>query len=107
MYRFERLNSGMGGSEVNRALVRDYGITRRNANLDNNWTSVQIVKNLDKYERKELMARLIKETERIYLKAQESNQLNAAIRSLNLMHRTTIEAAKKKASKPYHWNYKF
>ena len=48
----ERLNSGMGVSEVNRTLVRDYGITRRNANLDINWASAQIVKNLEKYERK-------------------------------------------------------
>ncbi len=55
----ERLNSGMGVSEVNRTLVRDYGITRRSANLDINWASAQIVKNLDKYERKDLMAWLI------------------------------------------------
>ena len=30
----ERLTSGMGVSEVTKALVRDYGITRRSANLD-------------------------------------------------------------------------
>ncbi len=92
----ERLNSGMGVSEVNRTLVRDYGITRRSANLDINWASAQIVKNLDKYERKDLMAWLITQTERVYLKALESNQLSAAIGSLNLMHRITIEAAEKK-----------
>ena len=103
----ERLNSGMGVSEVNRTLVRDYGITRRSANLDINWASAQIVKNLDKYERKDLMAWLITQTELVYLKALESNQLGAAIGSLNLMHRITIEAAEKKANKPYHGNYKF
>ena len=92
----ERLNSGMGVSEVNRTLVRDYGITCRSANLDINWASAQIVKNLDKYERKDLMAWLITQTERVYLKALESNQLSAAIGSLNLMHRITIEAAEKK-----------
>ena len=103
----ERLNSGMGVSEVNRTLVRDYGITRRSANLDINWASAQIVKNLDKYERKDLMAWLITQTERVYLKALESNQLSAAIGSLNLMHRITIEAAEKKANKPFHGNCKF
>ena len=103
----ERLNSGMGVSEVNRTLVRDYGITRRSANLDINWASAQIVKNLDKYERKDLMAWLITQTELVYLKALESNQLSAAIGSLNLIHRITIEAAEKKANKHYHGNCKF
>ena len=103
----ERLNSGMGVSEVNRTLVRDYGITRRSANLDINWASAQIVKNLDKYERKDLMAWLITQTELVYLKALESNQLSAAIGSLNLMHRITIEAAEKKANNHYHGNCKF
>ena len=42
------------------------------------------------------MAWLITQTERVYLKALESNQLSAAIGSLNLMHRITIEAAEKK-----------
>ena len=32
----ERLTSGMGVSEVTRTLVKDYGITRRSANLDIN-----------------------------------------------------------------------
>ena len=96
----ERLNSGIRASEVNRTLVWDYGITRRSANLDINWASDQIVKNLDKYERKDLMAWLITQTERVYLKALESNQLSAAIGSLNLMHRITIEAAEKKLTNP-------
>ena len=93
----ERLNSGMGVSEVNRTLVRDYGITRRSANLDINWASAQIVKNLDKYERKELMVWLITQTERVYLKVLESNPSSALIGSLNLMYRITIEAAEKKS----------
>tara|TARA_B100000886_G_scaffold108386_1_gene72472 strand:- start:329 stop:781 length:453 start_codon:yes stop_codon:yes gene_type:complete len=92
----ERLNFGMGVSVVKRTLVRDYRITRKSANLDINWASAQIVNNLDKYEYKDLMAWLITQTERVYLKALESNQLSAEIGSLNLMHRITVEAAKKK-----------
>ena len=49
---------------MNRTLLRDYGITRRSANLDINWASAQIVKNLDKYERKDFMAWLITRTEK-------------------------------------------
>ena len=44
----ERLTSGMGVSEVTKTLVRDYGITRRSANLDINWASAQMIKNLEK-----------------------------------------------------------
>ena len=87
----------MGVSEVNRTLERDYGINRRSANLDIHWASAQIVKNLDKYERKDLMAWLITQTERVYSKDLDTNQLSAAIGSLNLMHRITIEAAEKKS----------
>mgnify|MGYP003303832113 CR=1 FL=1 len=69
---FERLNSGIGVSEVNRTLVRDYGITRRSANLDINWASAQIVKNLKGYEKTDLMGWLITQSERVYLKALET-----------------------------------
>mgnify|MGYP006223056069 FL=1 len=64
-----RLTSGMGVSEVTRSLVRDYGITRRSANLDINWASAQIVKNLKGYEKTDLMGWLITQSERVYLRA--------------------------------------
>ena len=96
----------MGVSEVTRTLVRDYGITRRSANLDINWASAQIVKSMKKYEKTDLLGWLITQTERVYMKALESNQLSAAIGSLNLMHKICIEAADKKLHKPFHGNYK-
>ena len=101
-----RLTSGMGVSEVTRTLVRDYGITRRSANLDINWASAQMIKNLEKYENIDLLAWLITQTERVYFKALESNQLSAAIGSLNLMHKITIEASDKKKQQQFHGNYK-
>ena len=91
-----RLTSGMGVSEVTRTLVRDYGITRRSANLDINWASAQIVKNLKGYEKTDLMGWLITQSERVYLKALETNQLSAAIGSLNLMHKICICALNSK-----------
>ena len=96
----------MGVSEVTRTLVRDYGITRRSANLDINWASAQMIKNLEKYENTDLMAWLVTQTERVYMKALESNQLSAAIGSLNLMHRITIEASDKGGKYRFHGNYK-
>ena len=48
-----RLTSGMGVSEVTETLVRGYKITRRSANLDINWASAQIVKNLEKHEKRD------------------------------------------------------
>ena len=102
----ERLNSGMGVSEVNRTLVRDYGITRRSANLDINWASAQIVKNLKGYEKTDLMGWLVCQAERVYLRALEQNQLSAAIGSLNLMHKICIEEDDKKLQKPFYGNYK-
>ena len=55
----------------------------------------------------ERLNRSFNEQEKKEEKALESNQLSAAIGSLNLMHRITIEAAEKKANKPYHGNCKF
>ena len=102
----ERLTSGQGVSEVTRTLVRDYGITSRSANLDINWASSQMIKSLEKYEKTDLMAWLVTQTERVYMKARESNQLSAAIGSLNLMHRITIEASDKGGKYRFHGNYK-
>ena len=101
-----RLTSGMGVSQVTESLVRDYGITRRSANLDINWASAQMIKSLEKYEKTDLMAWLVTQTERVYMKVLESNQLNAAIGSLNLMHRITIEASDKGGKYRFHGNYK-
>ncbi len=96
----------MGVSEVTRTLVRDYGITRRSANLDINWASAQMIKNLEKYEKSDLLAWLVTQTERVYIKALEANQLSAAIGGLNLMHKITIEAADKGGKYRFHGNYK-
>ena len=103
---FKLFESGMGVSEVTRTLVRDYGITRRSANLDVNWASAQIVKSMKKYEKTDLLGWLITQTERVYIKALEANQLSAAIGSLNLMHKITLEAADKGGKYRFHGNYK-
>ena len=101
----ERLSSGMGVSEVTRTLVMDYGITRRSANLDINWASTQIVKNLDKHEKRDLLAWLLTQSERTFQRAFEAGQYSSAIGSLKLIWEMTIKDSKEKDSR-YHGNYK-
>ena len=101
----ERLSSGMGVSEVTRTLVMDYGITRRSANLDISWASTQIVKNLDKHEKRDLLAWILTQSERTFQRAFEAGQYSSAIGSLKLIWEMTIKDSKEKDSR-YHGNYK-
>jgi len=95
----------MGVSQVTESLVRDYGITRRSANLDINWASTQIVKNLDKHEKRDLLAWILTQSERTFQRAFESGQYSSAIGSLKLIWEMTIKDAKEKDSR-WHGNYK-
>ena len=100
-----RLTSGMGVSQVTETLVRDYGITRRSANLDISWASTQIVKNLDKHEKKDLMAWLLTQSERTFQRSFENGQYSSAIGALKLIYEMTIKDTEKKSSS-HHGNYK-
>ena len=100
-----RLTSGMGVSQVTETLVWDYKITRRSANLDISWASTQIVKNLDKHEKKDLMAWLLTQSERTFQRSFENGQYSSAIGALKLIYEMTIKDTDKKSSS-YHGNYK-
>ena len=93
-------------SEVTRTLVRDYGITRRSPNLDISWASTQIVKNLDKHEKKDLMAWLLTQSERTFQRSFENGQYSSAIGSLRLIYEMTIKEPEKKKDSRWHGNYK-
>ena len=95
----------MGVSQVTETLVRDYGITRRSANLDISWASTQIVKNLDKHEKRDLMAWILTQSERTFQRAFESEQYSSAIGALKLIYEMTIKDQPKKDPR-YHGNYK-
>ena len=101
-----RLTSGMGVSEVTETLVRDYKITRRSANLDINWASAQIVKNLEKHEKRDLLAWLLTQSERVYQRAFQANQFSAAQGALKLIYDMTIKEPEKKKDSRWHGNYK-
>ena len=101
----ERLTSGQGVSQVTESLVRDYNITRRSANLDISWASTQIVKNLDRHEKKDLMAWILTQSERTFQRSFENGQYSSAIGSLRLIYEICIKDAEKKSSS-YHGNYK-
>ena len=100
-----RLNSGQGVSQVTESLVRDYGITRRSANLDISWASTQIVKNLDRHERKDLMAWILTQTERTFQRSFEAGQYSSAIGALKLIWEMTLKDQPKKDPR-WHGNYK-
>ena len=101
-----RLTSGMGVSEVTETLVRGYKITRRSANLDINWASAQIVKNLEKHEKRDLLAWLLTQSERVYQRAFQANQFSAAQGALKLIYDMTIKEPEKKKDSRWHGNYK-
>ena len=101
-----RLTSGMGVSQVTESLVRDYKITRRSANLDISWASTQIVKNLEKHEKRDLLAWLLTQSERTFQRAFESGQYSSAIGSLRLIYEMTIKEPEKKKDSRWHGNYK-
>ena len=100
-----RLNSGQGVSQVTESLVRDYKITRRSANLDISWASTQIVKNLDRHEKKDLMAWILTQSERTFQRAFEAEQYSSAIGALKLIYEMTLKDQPKKDPR-YHGNYK-
>ena len=100
-----RLTSGMGVSQVTESLVRDYGITRRSANLDINWASAQMIKSLENYEKTDLMAWLVTQSERTFQRAFEAGQYSSAIGSLRLIYEMTLKDQPKKDTR-FHGNYK-
>ena len=93
-------------SQVTTSLVREYGITRRSANLDINWASTQIVKNLDKHEKRDLMAWLLTQSERTFQRSFEAGQYSSAIGALKLIWEMTIKEPEKKKDSRWHGNYK-
>lgn len=101
----ELFESDMGVSQVTETLVRDYGITRRSANLDINWASAQMIKSLEKYEKTDLLAWILTQTERTFQRSFEAGQYSSAIGSLKLIWEMTIKDSKEKDSR-YHGNYK-
>ena len=100
-----KLNTGWGLGDTISYLVKDYKITRRSANLDISWASTQIVKNLDKHEKKDLMAWLLTQSERTFQRSFENGQYSSAIGALKLIYEMTIKDTEKKSSS-YHGNYK-
>ena len=74
-----RLNSGMGVGEVTEYLVSNYDLTRRSANMDVRWASAQIVAGLKEYNRPDLLAWLLTQSERVYQRSLDSVQYSSAI----------------------------
>ena len=81
----------MGVSQVTESLFRDYVITSRSVNLDISWTSTQLVKNLDKHKKKDLMTWLLTQSERTFQRSFEASQYSSASGSLKLIYEMTLK----------------
>ena len=81
----------MGVFQVTEILFRDYVITSRSLNLDISWARTQIVKNLDKHEKKTLMAWLLTQSECNFQRSFEAGQYSSAIGSIRLIYEMTVK----------------
>ena len=86
-----RLTSGMGVSEVAETLVRDYGITRRSANLDINWASDQLLKSLDDVETTHMAAWLLSSIQRVAQKSEEAQQYGVTLGCYKLLYEIALK----------------
>ena len=101
-----RLNTGMGVGEVTEYLVSNYDLTRRSANMDVRWASAQIVAGLKEYNRPDLLAWLLTQSERVYQRSLESGQYSSAIGSLRLIYEMALKDPEKVQKNKWHGNYK-
>ena len=101
-----RLNSGMGVGEVTEYLVSNYELTRRSANMDVRWASAQIVAGLKEYNRPDLLAWLLTQSERVYQRSLESGQYSSAIGSLRLIYEMALKDPEKVQKNKWNGNYK-
>ena len=51
-----RLQDGWGTGETIQYLMRDYGLTRRSANMDVVWANKELSKGFDNHDNKEMVA---------------------------------------------------
>ena len=83
----ERLSLGWGVGAISDYLVKDYKITRRSANLDIQWASNQLIKNLDDVETVQLCAWVLTSIQRVASKSEEAQQYGVTLGCYKSMYR--------------------
>ena len=68
-------------------LVKDYKITRRSANLDIQWASNQLIKNLDDVETVQLCAWVLTSIQQVASKNEKAQQYGVTLGCYKSMYR--------------------
>ena len=74
-----RLQDGWGTGETIQYLMRDYGLTRRSANMDVVWANKELSKGFDNHDNKEMVAWLLTQYQRLAVKSEADNQYGVSL----------------------------
>ena len=106
MDALQQMKNGRSRGDLIDYLVSNYDLTRRSANMDVRWASAQIVAGLKEYNRPDLLAWLLTQSERVYQRSLESGQYSSAIGSLRLIYEMALKDPEKIQKNKWHGNYK-
>ena len=74
-----RLQDGWGTGETIQYLMRDYGLTRRSANLDVVWANKELSKGFNNHDNKEMVAWLLTQYQRLAVKSESDKQYGVSL----------------------------
>jgi len=74
-----RLQDGWGTGETIQYLMRDYGLTRRSANMDVVWANKELSKGFDNHDNKEMVAWLLTQYQRLAVKSEADKQYGVSL----------------------------
>ena len=81
-----RLQDGWGTGETIQYLMRDYGLTRRSANMDVVWANKELSKGFNNHDNKEMVAWLLTQYQRLAVKSEADKQYGVS--SVSYTHLT-------------------
>lgn len=74
-----RLQDGWGTGETIQYLMRDYGLTRRSANMDVVWANKELSKGFNNHDNKEMVAWLLTQYQRLAVKSEAEKQYGVSL----------------------------
>ena len=74
-----RLQDGWGTGETIQYLMRDYGLTRRSANMDVVWANKELSKGFNNHDNKEMVAWLLTQYQRLAVKSEADKQYGVSL----------------------------
>jgi hypothetical protein len=73
------LQNGWGTGETIQYLMRDYGLTRRSANMDVVWANKELSRGFDNHDNKEMVAWLLTQYQRLAVKSEADKQYGVSL----------------------------